>query len=193
MSMKLKHNYLLLLLLLLPAYALAECPAYDRKAWKHWVDADRDCQNTRHEVLIEESQTPVVFKTEKGCKVVAGSWMGAYSGEVFTDASKLDIDHMVPLKEAHESGGYAWDAYRKRDYANDLSDPNTLIAVDRGLNRQKGADDPADWLPPNQAYQAEYARAWVAVKLKWGLTADAKEIAALRAILGGDAEMPLMA
>ena len=193
MSMKLKHNYLLLLLLLLPAYALAECPAYDRKAWKHWVDADRDCQNTRHEVLIEESQTPVVFKTEKGCKVVAGSWMGAYSGEVFTDASKLDIDHMVPLKEAHESGGYAWDAYRKRDYANDLSDPNTLIAVDRGLNRQKGAGDPADWLPPNQSYQAEYARAWVAVKLNWGLTADAKEIAALRRILGGDVEMPLMA
>ena len=33
----------------------------------------------------------------------------------------------------------------------------------------------------------------MAVKLKWGLTADAKEIAALRGILGGDAEMPLMA
>ena len=140
MSMKLKHNYLLLLLLLLPAYALAECPAYDRKAWKHWVDADRDCQNTRHEVLIEESQTPVVFKTEKGCKVVAGSWMGAYSGEVFTDASKLDIDHMVPLKEAHESGGHAWDAYRKRDYANDLSDPNTLREIAQSLFEQGHSD-----------------------------------------------------
>ena len=65
--------------------------------------------------------------------------------------------------------------------------------MDRGLNRQKGLVIPADWLPPNQSYQAEYAQAWVAVKLKWGLTADAKEIAALRAILGGDAEMPLMA
>ena len=38
-------------------------------------------------------------------------------------------------------GGYAWYAYKRREYANDLSDPNTLIAVDRGLNRQKGADD----------------------------------------------------
>ena len=54
-----------------------------------------------------------------------------------------------------------------KEPANDLDDPDTLIAVDRGLNRQKGgAKDPAEWLPPNQAYQAEYARAWVTVKLK---------------------------
>ena len=190
---------LLILLLLsatLPIIAIAdasECPTYERKAWKHWIDDDKDCQNTRHEVLVEESLTPVVFKTSKGCKVISGSWLGAYSGKVFTDASKLDIDHLVPLKEAHESGGHAWDAYKRREYANDLSDPNTLIAVDRGLNRQKGADDPAEWLPPNQAYQVEYAQGWVAVKLKWGLTADAREIAALREILGSEAELPIMA
>ena len=100
---------------------------------------------------------------------------------------------MVPLKEAHQSGAANWSRERKRAYANDLDDPDTLIAVDRGLNRQKGAKDPTEWLPPNQAYQVEYAQAWVAVKLKWGLTADAKEIAALRGILGSDVEMPLMA
>ena len=153
--------------------ALPDCPTYDRKAWKHWVDEDRDCQNARHEVLVAESTTPVGFKTSKGCRVVSGNWLGSYSGEVFTDASQLDIDHLVPLKEAHESGGHAWDSYRKRDYANDLTDPNTLIAVDKAMNRQKGAGDPADWLPPNQAYQVNYAKAWVAVKLKWGLTSDA--------------------
>ena len=125
--------------------------------------------------------------------MVSGNWLGAYSGEVFTDASKLDIDHLVPLKETHKSGGYAWDAARRRDYANDLSDPNTLIAVDRGLNRQKGAGDPSEWLPPNQTYQVEYAEAWVAVKQRWELTADAKEIAALQAILGTEAKMPMMA
>jgi hypothetical protein len=42
------------------------CEPYDRKAWKHWVDEDRDCQNARHEALIEESLTPVTFKTDKG-------------------------------------------------------------------------------------------------------------------------------
>ena len=125
--------------------------------------------------------------------MVSGSWNDPYSGRTITDATKLDIDRMVPLKEAHESGGHAWDVYRKRDYANDLSDPNTLIAVDRGLNRQKGAGDPAEWLPPNKAYQAEYAQAWVAVKLKWGLTADAKEIEVLRTLLGAEADLPIMA
>ena len=94
--------------------------------------------------------------------MISGNWLGAYSGKVFTDASKLDIDHLASLKEANKSGGHAWDAYKRRDYANDLSDPNTLIAVDRGLNRQKGASGLADWLPPNQAYQEECARARVA-------------------------------
>ena len=125
--------------------------------------------------------------------MVSGSWSEPYSRKTITDASQLDIDHLVPLKEAHESGGFAWDADRRRDYANDLSGPNTLIAVDRGLNRQKGAGDPAEWLPPNKAYQAEYAAAWVAVKRKWGLTADAKEIAVLRDILGAEADLPIMA
>jgi len=112
---------------------------------------------------------------------------------MITDASKLDIDHLIPLKETLESGGFDWDADRRRDYANDLSDPNTLIAVDRGLNRQKGAGDPAEWLPPNKAYLVEYAEAWVAVKVKWGLTADPREIAALGKILGPAAELPMLA
>ena len=130
------------LLLLFSTSAIA-CDAYDRKAWKHWVDTDKDCQNTRHEVLLEESLAPVTFKTSKNCRVVSGSWLGAYSGKTFTDASQLDIDHLVPLKEAHISGGHAWDVYRKRDYANDLSSPLSLIAVAKGLNRQKGAFRPS--------------------------------------------------
>ena len=65
----------------------------------------------------------------------------------------------MPLKEAHESSGHSWNAERRRAYANDLSNLNTFIAVDRGLNRQKGAKDSAEWMPPNKAYQEEYARA----------------------------------
>ena len=73
-------------------------------------------------------------------EAVAGSWNDPYSGRTITDASKLDIDHMVPLKEAHESGGYAWDAYRRRDYANDLSDPNTLREIAQSLFEQGHSD-----------------------------------------------------
>ena len=62
--------------------------------------------------------------------------------------------------------------------------------MDRGLSRQKGAKDPAEWMPPNKAYQEEYARAWVSVKLRWGLTADKIELAALRALLGDQVDLP---
>ena len=41
--------------------------------------------------------------------------------------------------------GHARDADMRIDYSNDLSDPNTLLAADRGLNQQKGAGDPAKW------------------------------------------------
>ena len=159
-------------------------------SYRHWIDEERDCQNARHEVLIEESLYTVGFKSTKGRRVASGSWNDPYSGKTITDATKLDIDHMVPLKEAHESGAANWSRERKRAYANDLDDPDTLIAVDRGLNRQKGVKDPAEWLPPNPAYQTEYVRAWVAMKLKWGLTADRQELVALQKLLGNRVELP---
>ena len=137
--------------MLLTTVAVADsagCPKYDRKSYRHWIDEDRDCQNARHEVLIEESLSAVGFKSSKGCRVASGSWNDPYSGRTITDATKLDIDHMVLLKEAHQSSAANWSRERKRAGANDLDDPDKLIAVDRGLNLQKGAKDPAGWLPP---------------------------------------------
>ena len=152
---------------------------YDRAAqYGGWIDADRDCMNTRHEVLAQESLIPPVF-SEDGCKVVAGLWYGLYTGRTFTNPRDLDIDHLVPLKEAHQSGAYAWDRQTRRAYANDLDNPGHLIAVESRANRRKGARDPAEWLPPNEAFHCAYVRAWVAVKRKWGLTMDAVELAAV--------------
>ena len=71
--------------------------------------------------------------------MVSGGWNDLYSGRTITDATKLNIDHMGPLKQAHQSGAAFWSRERKRAYANDMDDPDKLIAVDRGLNRQKGA------------------------------------------------------
>ena len=177
------------MMFMFPLCSLA-CEPYERKTWKHWIDEDRDCQNARHEVLIEESIGPVLFKNDEGCSVLSGNWIDPYSGLEITDATTLDIDHLVPLKEAHESCGFAWDTEKRRSYANDLVDPNHSIAESRGLNRQKGASDPAEWLPLNLEYQFAYAQAQVGVKLRWDLAADKRELAALRTLLGDQVDLP---
>ena len=98
-----------------------DLPFYDRDDWRHWVDEDKDCQNTRHEALIEESLAKVSFKTDRKCQVATGEWPDPYTGETVTDATSLDIDHMIPLKNAHNSGGWAWDRSRKAAFANEMS------------------------------------------------------------------------
>ncbi len=152
--------------------------SYNRKLYPHWIDADGDCQSTRQEVLIEESVDPVVLD-EMGCKVLSGRWYDQYTGETFTDPRLLDIDHLVPLAEAHRSGAYSWDAEKRKAFANDLSDPRSLIAVKASANRSKFDRDPARWLPNNETYRCEYVGAWIAVKQLWGLAMDTEEAAVI--------------
>ena len=167
-------------------------PAYDRSDWRHWIDADRDCQDARQEALIAESRAPVRYARPDLCRVASGDWFGQYTGERFTDPSDLDIDHMVPLANAHRSGGWQWSKERKRDYANDLSYPNHLIAVQSSANRRKGSNGPEDWKPPRREYWCQYATDWAAVKQAWGLTATQREAAALQEMLSNCEQPPAL-
>ena len=170
-----------------PRLSVAEPPGdlsvYSRKDWKHWVDSDGDCQDTRAEVLIAESSAPLAFATDRGCRVIAGSWSGLYTGQEFSDAADLDIDHLVPLKNAHLSGGWQWDAERKEDYANSMEADYHLVAVYKRENRAKGARGPEEWQPPVESYHCLYALQWIGVKVAWGLTATAAEWSALEEML----------
>lgn len=147
---------------------------YNRQDYKHWIDADGDCQNTRQEVLISESLEKVKLD-ESGCKVVSGKWHDSYTDKDFTDPHELDIDHFIPLKEVDRSGGEFWSTEKKMLYANDLDDAETLIAVSKSANRAKGDKDPLHWMPQNQKYHCEYIRNWVRVKMKWHLVMDEEE------------------
>ena len=169
------------------------CSKYDRDEYKHWIDSDGDCQDTRVEVLVSENTGTITFQTSNSCKVISGSWYDPFTNTTFTEASSLDVDHMVPLKEAHESGAYLWSASKKQDYANDLSSETSLIAVSSSANRSKESRDPSEWLPTNTNYQNTYASNWAILKVKWGLTADEEEIASLKSILGSSATLPLQA
>jgi len=148
--------------------------AYNRSDYKHWIDSDKDCQNTRQEVLIEESLEEVTLD-KKGCKAIQGKWYDPYTDRYFTNPQDLDIDHFIPLKEVHVSGGQYWDKERKKLYANDLDNSITLIAVYKGANRSKGAKDPSEWMPKNEKYHCEYIKTWQEVKKKWELGMDEKE------------------
>ena len=155
---------------------------YSRDLFAHWVDADHDGCDTREEVLIAESRSRAQVDPY-GCKVIAGDWYSLYDGLTFADPAELDIDHMVPLAEAWDSGASAWDAARRQAFANDLDHPQALRAVSASSNRSKGDLDPGQWKPTNDAAWCEYANDWVAVKKAWDLTADQNEVDDLRVML----------
>ncbi len=152
-----------------------ERPAgYSRALFKHWTDDDGNGCSAREDVLIAESLTPAQVDGF-GCKVIEGDWYSPYDGLTHTDPSDLDIDHVVALKEAWDSGAHSWTAARRRAFANDMSDARSLIAVTASVNRSKGDKDPSNWMPPNRADWCRYIADWVAVKVRWGLTMDQSE------------------
>ncbi|MEU1409611.1 HNH endonuclease family protein [Streptomyces sp. NPDC005728] len=152
---------------------------YDRdKKFPHWTAGLilNDGCDTRKEVILQEAvEAPEVGPK---CRLIGGRWFSAYDQKWLTSASSIDVDHMVPLAEAWDSGAASWTQERRRAYANDQGVPASLIAVSGGSNRQKADKDPADWLPV-AAYRCQYVADWVATKLRWGLSADAGEVDAL--------------
>ena len=146
-----------------------------------WLETDRAGCDVREIVLISEASS--ISQVNQDCRPLDGVWLSWYDDKAFGDPSDLDIDHMVPLAEAHDSGAARWSDERKSAYANDLELPAALTAVSASSNRTKSADDPADWRPPLRSAWCRYAHDWIAVKVKWSLTADRAEVGALRVML----------
>jgi hypothetical protein len=146
---------------------------YERELFEHWVDIDGDGCDTRQEVLIAESLAPVTLGS--GCSIEGGSWFSAADGDTLTNSASVDINHVVPLKEAWASGAHAWTPERRETFANDLSDDRTLQAVSSGANRQQGENDPASWLPVDREAACQFVADWVAIKASWGLSVDQTE------------------
>ena len=163
----------------------AEQPnGYDRGLFRHWVDADGDGCDTRREVLITEAVTAPAVGGR--CVLSDGVWVSRYDGETDTGNGRgFDIDHLVPLKEAWDSGAHGWDPQTREQFANDLGFEHSLVAVSAGSNRSKGAQDPTTWLPPESSQRCWYAAAWISVKVRWDLSVDSAEADALRNIISG--------
>lgn len=154
---------------------------YDRSLFTHWIDADSDGCDTRREVLLAEAITPPVVGPD--CFMSGGAWWSAYDDvRVEGYPSTFDVDHMVPLAEAWDSGARTWAPDTRTLFANDIDSPSSLIAVTAASNRSKSDKDPTEWLPRAEA-ACGYAADWVRVKFRWGLSVDRAERQALARVL----------
>lgn len=157
---------------------------YERSYFRHWNDANGDCQHTRTEVLIAESKVKPTYSKSR-CSVVKGRWYSTYDGKTWTNPLDVDIDHLVALKEAWDSGAKSWSAKDRSRFANDLGYSGALIAVTDNVNSSKSASDPAQWLPPRAAARCTYAIRWAKTKYRWRLSIDKAERSALASVLSG--------
>ena len=140
--------------------------------------------DTRDRVLEQESAVRVRF-TSSGCSVARGSWVSVYDGLAYTSPAGLEIDHVVALKEAWDSGAWAWSSAARRAFANDLTDSRTLQAVSSSSNRKKGDKDPSNWLPPSASDVCSFIGDWVTIKVRWRLSMDQSEFGRIRNLLRG--------
>ncbi|GAB1329820.1 HNH endonuclease family protein [Streptomyces sp. NPDC093260] len=148
---------------------------YSRDLFPHWITISGSC-NTRETVLKRDGSN---VTTDSSCAATSGSWYSPYDGATWTAASDLDIDHLVPLAEAWDSGASKWTTAQRQAFANDLTRPQ-LIAVTDNVNQAKGDQDPATWMPSRTAYRCTYVRAWVQVKYYYDLSVDSAEKSALQ-------------
>jgi len=156
---------------------------YARSQFPHWSDPDRNGCDARNDTL-KRDLTNITYKAgTRDCKVIAGQLLDPFSGKVITFSTTkvvIDIDHVVALSNAWQTGAAYFDKNKRTQIAND---PLNLLAVDSKLNRQKGDGDAATWLPPSKAFRCEYVARQVAVKAKYGLWVTQPEKVAIDKIL----------
>ncbi|STC70018.1 HNH endonuclease family protein [Corynebacterium pilosum] len=150
-------------------------------AWtnnKGLASIDTAC-DTRNAVLAQRAD--YLALDDDGCTVTWGVIYDPYSNTT-VDFNRgdgtIEIDHVVSLSNAWNTGAFQWDEQKRREFAHD---PDNLIPTLTELNRQKGAGDAATWLPPHKAYRCEFASTQIGVKHKYGLwVAPAEHEALLR-------------
>ncbi len=155
---------------------------YSRSLFEHWRDLDGDGCDSREQVLKRDSVKPAQVDPYK-CKVIAGDWVSPYDGARWSNPSDIDIDHVVALKEAWDSGAWAWSSATRKAYANDTTDRRTLLAVTDSVNQQKSDKDPSNWIPSMKSYVCTYLGNWISVKARWNLSMDTSEFGRVKNLI----------
>ena len=148
-----------------------------------WEDVNVNGCDTRNDIL-KRDLSEKIFKDS--CIILSGVLADPYSGESINflrgvaTSSLVQIDHVVALSNAWQTGAFKLSIEKRTAFAND---PLNLLAVKGALNSQKGDGDAATWLPPRKSYRCEYVTRQVMVKAKYGLWLTAPEKAAILKIL----------
>lgn len=150
-----------------------------------WINdpTDDTCMNTRAKVLVRDSTETVTYRNERKCVVESGRWFDNYTHQELTSSRQIQIDHMVPLKNAYISGAFKWDYKTRCLYANYMGYKNHLIPAASHENMSKGDRGPEKYLPPEASYHCQYVKNWLSIKLIWGLNMNSEEAQAINNIV----------
>lgn len=161
---------------------------YDREAFGYRkTDVDGNGCDVREDVLARD-MTDVVYRRRGTCQVAAGVLNDPYTGKVIhfsrgeTTSKAVQIDHVVALQNAWQSGAKSWDTAQRYRFGNDLYN---LLAVDGPSNEEKGSASAAYWLPTNSGYRCSYVARQIGVKEKYELSVTSQEKRAMKAVLHG--------
>ena len=161
-----------------------------------WKDTDRNGCDQRNDVLGRDLTVVTFQAVTHRCVVATGTLADPYSGRSIAfrrgpdTSSAVQIDHVVALSDAWQTGAQQWAAAKRENLATDM---RNLLAVDGPLNQQKSDGDAATWLPPNKAYRCAYVARQVGVKLAYGLWVTEAEQNAMISVLSGCPDQPLPA
>ena len=151
-----------------------------------WADVNRNGCDTRNDILQRDLADVVFREGTRNCVVESGILIDPYSGSTIyfvkgvKSSMEVQIDHVVALSNAWQTGAFKLTLAKRTEFAND---PDNLLAVQGRLNSQKGDGDAATWLPPLKKYRCTYVSKQISVKAKYGLWVTAPEKAAMKNIL----------
>ncbi len=176
----------------LPVKGRAPKTGYDRDLFgERWTDdvmvefGHNGC-DTRNDILRRDLVEVTIKPGSNGCAVLSGILNDPYTGITVAfqrgpgSSDEVQIDHVVALSDAWQTGAQEWDELKRRNFAND---PIELQATLGWANRQKGDGDAATWLPPNTSYRCIYATRIVDIKATYGLWVTPAERDALARVL----------
>jgi hypothetical protein len=150
-------------------------------------DGHNGC-DTRNDVLRRDLVDVVTKPGTGGCAVLSGVLNDPYTGTSVEfqrgpgTSALVQIDHVVALSDAWQTGAAQWDDVTRRNFAND---PANLQATLGWVNQEKGDGDAATWLPPNVAYRCTFITRIVDVKAVYGLWVTPAEHDAIAGVLAG--------